>query len=112
LQKKLKADETADIRGLWEVIYITGTVAGKREGHVSPRIVIRITNETIDLPALTDNPNAPVKRLDGISYTLEPGRREAEERVKKAENKVEGAYKQLNWFRRKEDGNDRPRVPD
>ena len=87
-----KARDTADIRGSWEVLYVAGTVAGKREGYPMPGLVVPITDKTINFPALTGNPKDPMKYLGAMSYTLQPGLKEADEQV-------EAAEEQLKWLR-------------
>ncbi|WP_083671110.1 sigma-70 family RNA polymerase sigma factor [Singulisphaera sp. GP187] len=86
-----KVRDTADIRGSWEVVYVTGTVvSGNREGYTMPGQIVLVTDKTINLPTLTGNSEAPIKSLDALSYTLEPGRKEADEQVESAEEKFKG----------------------
>ena len=70
-----EARDTADIRGQWEVLYLAGTVAGKREGYPMPNLSVPATDKTINLPALTGKPKDPMNYLGGMPYTLDPGRR-------------------------------------
>ena len=62
----------AGIRGQWEVLYLAGTVAGKREGYPMPGLVIPVTDETVNLPALTGDPKAPMIYLGRMPYLLDP----------------------------------------
>jgi RNA polymerase sigma factor (sigma-70 family) len=77
--KKPKGLDTADIRGSWEVLYMAGTVSGKREGYFMPNLLVPITDKSINLPTLTSNPNDPIHYLGASKYTQVPGRREAKE---------------------------------
>jgi len=67
-----EARVATDIRGQWEVLYLAGTVAGKREGYPMPGLVVPVTDETVNLPALTGDPKAPMIYLGGMSYLLDP----------------------------------------
>ncbi len=87
-----EARDTADIRGQWEVLYVAGTVAGKREGYPMPNLIVPATDNTIDLPSLTGKPKDPLNYLGAMSYTLDPGLREAD-------GEVQSAEKQLEWVR-------------
>ncbi len=64
--------DAASIRGQWEVLYLVGTVAGKREGYSMPGLVVPITDKTINLPTLTGNPKDPMNYLGGMTYILDP----------------------------------------
>jgi hypothetical protein len=44
------AGDAPDIRGIWEVLYVGGTVAGKRVGYAMPDRIARATDNTIALP--------------------------------------------------------------
>ena len=81
--------DTADIRGSWEVVYVSGMVSGKREGYVLPGLIVHITDKTIDLPTLTSRAKAPVKTVGALRYTLEPGRKDADEQVALAEQELQ-----------------------
>jgi RNA polymerase sigma factor (sigma-70 family) len=70
-----EARDAAEIRGQWEVLYLAGTVAGKREGYAMPYLIVPITDKTINLPALTGKPNDPMNYVGGMPYTLDPGRK-------------------------------------
>ncbi len=70
--------DTADIRGQWEVLYLAGTVAGKREGYAMPGLIVPATDKTINLPALTGKPNDPMNYLGAMPYALGVGRTSAE----------------------------------
>ena len=70
--------DTADIRGQWEVLYLAGTVAGKREGYSMPNLIVPATDKTINLPALTGKPNDPMTYLGAMPYALGTGRKSAE----------------------------------
>jgi RNA polymerase sigma factor (sigma-70 family) len=48
-------EEAPSIAGRWEVLYIAGTVRGKREVHVEPNLVVPITERTINLPVFSGN---------------------------------------------------------
>jgi RNA polymerase sigma factor (sigma-70 family) len=84
--------DTGGIRGQWEVLYVAGTVAGKREGYPMPNLMVPVTDKTINLPELTGKPDDPLNYLGAISYTLDPGRKEADEGVESAQEK-------LKWYR-------------
>jgi uncharacterized protein (TIGR03067 family) len=61
-----------DIRGQWEVLYLAGTVAGKREGYPMPGLVVPVTDETVNLPGLTGDPRDPMIYLGRMPYLLDP----------------------------------------
>jgi RNA polymerase sigma factor (sigma-70 family) len=50
-----KGEEAPSIAGRWEVLYIAGTVRGKREGYVEPNMLVPITERTINLPIFSGN---------------------------------------------------------
>ena len=87
-----EARDGHDLRGRWDVLYVAGTVAGKREGYPTPNLVVPATDGTINIPALTGKPNDPLNYLGVMSYTLDPG-------VKEAEGQVESAGEHLDWVR-------------
>jgi RNA polymerase sigma factor (sigma-70 family) len=67
------AGVAADLRGRWEVLYLAGSIAGKREGYATPGLIVPVTNETINLPALTGNPRDPLNYLGEMRYAVDPG---------------------------------------
>ena len=67
-----EARVATDIRGQWEVLYLTGSVAGKREGYPTPGLVVPVTDETVNLPGLTGNPKDPMTYLGRMPYLLDP----------------------------------------
>ena len=50
-----KSEEAPSIAGRWEVLYVAGTVRGKREGYVEPNLLVPITERTINLPIFSGN---------------------------------------------------------
>ncbi|APW61702.1 sigma-70 family RNA polymerase sigma factor [Paludisphaera borealis] len=93
-----KIQDTEPIDGSWRVLYLAGTVAGKREGYLMPNLEAPITGKTIDLPTLTDDPKNPINYLGKTSYTLKPGRMEADEWVKADEERLEEFRGELSWI--------------
>jgi RNA polymerase sigma factor (sigma-70 family) len=70
--------ELADLRGRWEVIYLSGAVAGERQGFPMPNLVVPITEATINLPSLTGKAADPINYLGEMPYVLDPGRKAGE----------------------------------
>jgi RNA polymerase sigma factor (sigma-70 family) len=81
-------DNAPDIRGDWEVLYVTGTVAGKRVGYTMPGRVVRALDKTIVLPALTGNPDDPLHFPGQFSYRLQPC---PTEQVESAQQRLQAA---------------------
>jgi RNA polymerase sigma factor (sigma-70 family) len=83
-----EARETPDIQGQWEILYVAGTVAGRRVGYSMPNLIVSATDKTINLPTLTGQPHDPLNSHSTQSYTLVPGLREqvelAQERLEQA----------------------------
>jgi uncharacterized protein (TIGR03067 family) len=69
---------------------VAGTVAGKREGNSMPHVVVDATDKTINLPTLSKT-KGMLYFLGAMSYTLDPGLKEAHEQVESAEE-------QLKWL--------------
>jgi hypothetical protein len=86
-----KGEQAPSIAGRWQVLYMTGTVAGKREAFVEPNLIVPITERNINLPifgvasigsgsASTDgrqgagnfslNKEAPIVYKGRLDYTL------------------------------------------
>jgi RNA polymerase sigma factor (sigma-70 family) len=84
-----EARDTVDFRGQWQVLYVAGPVAGKREGYPTPDLTVRATDKTIELPTLTGNPKDPASTVGATSYTLYPGLKEADEQVESAQERLE-----------------------
>jgi uncharacterized protein (TIGR03067 family) len=74
-----EASDAPDVRGSWKVLYVGGTVAGKRAGYAMPDRVVRATDKKIVLPALTGDANEPFSDLGPMSYKLQPGLKEQHE---------------------------------
>ncbi len=104
-----KARDTADFRGQWEVLYVAGPVAGKREGYPTPDLTVRAADKTIELPTLTGNPKDPVRIFGATSYTLYPGLREADEQVWSAQERLK--WNQMALHRLKQAASTKP-VPE
>jgi RNA polymerase sigma factor (sigma-70 family) len=59
------------ISGRWVVLYIAGTVAGKREGYVEPGLMVPITDDMINLPSLTGNNRDPIHYPRKMEYSTD-----------------------------------------
>lgn len=61
-----------ELGGQWEVLYLAGTFAGKRQGYPMPGLVVPITDATINLPALSGDPKSPMTYLGRMPFLLDP----------------------------------------
>jgi RNA polymerase sigma factor (sigma-70 family) len=61
-----------DLGGQWEVVYLAGTVAGKREGYPMPGLLVPITDKTINLPALSGEPKSPIIYVGRMPFLMDP----------------------------------------
>lgn len=66
-----KGEEAPSIAGRWSVLYIAGSVAGKREGYAEPNLLVPITEGTINLPMLTANDRDPIHYGGTMEYTID-----------------------------------------
>jgi RNA polymerase sigma-70 factor (ECF subfamily) len=66
-----KKGKPPNIRGNWVVVYIAGTVAGKRQGYVMPNLMVPVTDQTMNLPFLTGKPNDPMNYRGPKRYFLD-----------------------------------------
>src|SRR5262249_49688329 len=58
-------------RGRWEVLRVEGTVAGRRESYSKPNLIVTVTDDTVNLPALTGLPDDPLNDLGAMPYAMD-----------------------------------------